>query len=65
MFELRAVELKTGDEFAVDSGDSWWKCVSRAGARVRARCVSSQDDAWHPGQEESFLFFASDRVIVR
>ncbi len=67
MFEFRVVELKKGDEFTADNGESWWK-VLRGPHRfeVDAECVGANPDSqWSPTQKEGFLFLKTDKVIVR
>jgi hypothetical protein len=69
MFEFRIVELRKGDEFTADNGDSWWKVLStrpgNGGYEVEAECLTTQNVAYHSGQQGGFLFLMTDRVIVR
>ncbi len=74
MFEFRVVELKKGDEFTADNGDSWWKVelvelpTKRSpGVNIHCVCLSHQlqDNTFVVGGSESFLFLPKDTVIVR
>lgn len=67
MFEFRVPELKKGDEFTADNGNSWWR-VLRGPHRfeVDAECISAQSGSgYYAGQKEGFAFLRDDRVIVR
>jgi hypothetical protein len=34
MFEFRVTELRKGDEFTADNGDSWWKVLGKDGCNI-------------------------------
>jgi hypothetical protein len=69
MLETPAKDLRPGDEFTHDHGDSWWKAISNESAiasrRIVASCVSCQHHGYSPGDESALTLLPDEVVIVR
>lgn len=74
MFEFEARQLKPGDVFTDDDGETWWKVTSIAheprheGYRIFSECVETQvqvSDLITIGSYQSGLYDADERVVVR
>lgn len=68
MFEFRAAELKRGDTFTVDDGETWWKVLETKkdgkSVDVHSECVQSNEGDSRVGYRDWYLFLGNDPVIV-
>jgi hypothetical protein len=63
MFEFTAKDIRIGDEFTIDQGNSWWRAnrvESRPGGRIWIEAMGLRSSA-----VSSETYDASDIFIVR
>lgn len=70
MLEVLAEDLRVGDEYTTDQGETWWKVVSnslenRNEVRIYASCVYSQVAGIKVSDEESGVYDNAAETIVR